>query len=169
MYSQSKQYLLQKLKGAGLKTNPYTSEKALERSQESHVGAVLFESETILRNGSKTLYKDQEGAQKKRRKVFDRRLTFTVVLGDYSDETVEEMFERLLASLDKGIYINGDFVPIEVEGADWVDKDDSILKAKVAVQIKIAFDGGVYKDTDFARLTELEIEAVERKEPTDGS
>ena len=72
MYAESKQYLIQKLKEAGLKSNPYTSEKALEKSQESHIGAVLFEDESFLRNGSKTLYKDQEGAQKKRRKVFDR-------------------------------------------------------------------------------------------------
>lgn len=169
MYAESKQYLIQKLKEAGLKSNPYTSEKALEKSQESHIGAVLFEDESFLRNGSKTLYKDQEGAQKKRRKVFDRTLTFTVVLGDYSDEAVEGMFERFLAGLDKGIYVNGDYVPIEVEGADWVDKDDSILKAKVAVQVKVNFSGGVYKDTDFAKLSELEIESVERKEPTDGN
>ena len=169
MYAESKQYLIQKLKEAGLKSNPYTSEKALEKSQESHVGAVLFENESFLRNGSKTLYKDQEGTQKKRRKVFDRTLTFTAALGDYSDEAVEGMFEKFLASLDKGIYVNGDYVPIEVEGADWVDKDDSILKAKVAVQVKVSFSGGVYKDTDFAKLSELEIESVERKEPTDGN
>lgn len=169
MYAESKQYLIQKLKEAGLKSNPYTSEKALEKSQESHIGAVLFEDESFLRNGSKTLYKDQEGTQKKRRKIFDRTLTFTVVLGDYSDEAVEGMFEKFLASLDKGIYVNGDYVPLEVEGADWVDKDDSILKAKVAVQVKVSFSGGVYKDTDFAKLSELEIESVERKEPTDGN
>lgn len=166
MYTESKQYLVQKLKEAGLKSNPYTSEKALEKSQESHIGAVLFESEAILRNGSKTHYRDQQGAQKKRRKVFDRGLTFTVIIGDYSDEAVEAMFERFLGSLDEGIDINGDFVPIEVEGADWVDKDDSILKAKVAVQIKITFNGGLYRDTGFAKLSELET-SVERKEPID--
>lgn len=166
MYTESKQYLIEKLKEAGLKSNPYTSEKALEKSQESHIGAVLFESEAILRNGSKTHYRDQQGAQKKRRKVFDRGLTFTVIIGDYSDETVEAMFERFLGSLDEGIDINGDFVPIEVEGADWVDKDDSILKAKVAVQIKITFNGGLYRDTGFAKLSELET-SVERKEPID--
>lgn len=169
MYAESKQYLIQKLKEAGLRSNPYTSEKTLEKSQESHVGAVLFESETILRNGSKTLYKDQQGAQKKRRKVFDRSLTFTVVLGDYSDEAVEGMFEKLLACLDKGIYVNGNFVPIEVGDADWVNKDDSILKAKVAVQVKISFAGGVYKDTNFAKLSDIEVESVIMgKETRDG-
>ena len=89
LYKQSKEYLLEKLKAAGLKSKPYTTQKGLEKSQESHIGAVLFESETLLRNGSKTRYRDQEGAQKKRRKVFDRALTFTVIIGDYTDEAVE--------------------------------------------------------------------------------
>ena len=111
LYKQSKEYLLEKLKAAGLKSKPYTTQKGLEKSQESHIGAVLFESETLLRNGSKTRYRDQEGAQKKRRKVFDRALTFTVIIGDYTDEAVESMFGAFLSSLDRGIYVNGDYVP----------------------------------------------------------
>ena len=92
LYKQSKEYLLEKLKEAGLKSKPYTTQKGLEKSQESHIGAVLFESETLLRNGSKTRYRDQEGAQKKRRKVFDRALICTVIIGDYFDESVQSMF-----------------------------------------------------------------------------
>lgn len=169
MYAECKQYLLDKLKAAGLKSNPYTSEKALDKSMESHLGAVLFQSETILRNGSKTNYKDEEGAQKKRRKVFDRKLTFNVIIGDYSDEATEALFEAFLGGLDKGIYINGNYVPITVDDAAWVDKDDTLLKSKVAVQINISFDGGLYKDTDFAKVSTFEIESVERTEPTDGN
>lgn len=171
LYTESKAYLLAKLKEAGLKTKPYTTIKGLEKSQESHVGAVIFEKEDISRNGSKKLYKDQEGAQKKRRKVFDRKLTFTVTIGDYTDDAVETMFEKFLASLDRGIWVDGDFVPLEAEGADWVNKDDSILKAQVAVQVAITFEGGLYKDTGFAPLTHIEIEAVEKingKEPLHG-
>lgn len=172
LYKQSKEYLLEKLKAAGLKSKPYTTQKGLEKSQESHIGAVLFESETLLRNGSKTRYRDQEGAQKKRRKVFDRALTFTVIIGDYTDEAVESMFGAFLSGLDRGIYVNGDYVPIEVEGADWVDKDDSILKAQVAVQIRIRFDGGLYRDTDFAKVTDVEVESIAKndgKEIADGN
>ena len=163
LYKQSKEYLLEKLKAAGLKSKPYTTQKGLEKSQESHIGAVLFESETLLRNGSKTRYRDQEGAQKKRRKVFDRALTFTVIIGDYTDEAVESMFGAFLSSLDRGIY---------VEGADWVDKDDSILKAQVAVQIRIRFDGGLYRDTNFAKVTDVEVESIAKndgKEIADGN
>ncbi len=160
LYAASKAYLLAKLKEAGLKSKPYTTIKGLEKSQESHVGAVIFDEEAISRNGSKTYYTDQEGARKKRRKVFNRNLTFTVTIGDYNDDTVEAMFEKFLASLDRGIYVNGDFAPIEVEGADWVNKDDSILKAQVAVQVAITFQGGLYRDTDFGPLTHVEIDAI---------
>ena len=172
LYAQSKQYLIDKLKEAGIKSKPYTTEKALVKSQESHIGAVLFESESISRNGSKTHYKDEQGARKKRRKVFDRELSFSVIIGDYTDEAVEAMFEMFLSSLDRGIDVNGDFVPIEVGAADWVDKDDSILKAQVAVQVQVTFGGGIYKDTDFAKVSDLVIESVNkdnRKEPTDGN
>ena len=172
LYGQSKQYLLDKLVAAGLKSKPYTTQKSLEKSQESHIGAVLFESEALSRNGSKTYYIDQEGAQKKRRKVFERKLTFTVVIGDYTDDAVETMFEAFLNNLDRGIYVDGNFVPIEVEGADWVNKDDSILKAQVAVQIRIRFVGGLYRDTNFAKVTDIEVESIAKndgKEIADGN
>ena len=48
LYGQSKQYLLEKLTESGLKSRPYTALKALQKSQESHVGAVLFERDTSL-------------------------------------------------------------------------------------------------------------------------
>ena len=50
LYTESKQYLIDKLKAAGIKSKPFTTEKALEKSQESHIGAVLFERETFTRN-----------------------------------------------------------------------------------------------------------------------
>lgn len=60
LYTESKQYLIDKLKAAGIKSKPFTTEKALEKSQESHIGAVLFERETFTRNGSKKRYRDEE-------------------------------------------------------------------------------------------------------------
>jgi len=86
-----------------------------------------------------------------------------VTIGDYTDEAVEVLFEAFIASLDAGIYVDGNFVPIEVEEADWVDSDDSLLKAKVAVQVKINFQGGVYRDTGFAPVSEVDISSVERQ------
>lgn len=170
LYTEAKQYLLDKLREAGLKSNPYTTRKSLEKSLESHVGAVLFERETYVRDGSKKLFRDEEGAQHKRRKVFERSLTFTVIVGDYSDDRAEALFEKFIAALDAGIYVDGNFAPITIDGADWVDKDDSILKAQVAVQAGITFSGGVYRDTDFTPLSQVEIVDIENEkgESADG-
>ena len=171
LYTEAKQYLLRKLKEAGLKSNPYTTMKSLEKSQESHLGAVLFEKEAYARNGSKKRFRDEKGAKHKRRKDFDRDLTFTVVIGVYTDEAVEAMLERFISGLDSGIYVGGNFVPIEVDGADWVSKDDSILKAQVSVQAAITFRGGVYRDTDYGPLRHVEVVEIEKKngkETTDG-
>lgn len=171
LYAESKAYLLAKLKEAGVKSRPYTAMKWLEKSQESHVSAVIFDKEAISRNGSKKLYRDEQGARKKRRKAFDRNLTFAVIIMDYSDDAVETIFEKFLTSLDRGIWVKGDFVPIEAEDAEWADEEDSILKARVAVRVMVTFQGGLYKDTGFGPLTRVEIEAIEKnngKEPANG-
>lgn len=162
LYVESKAYLLSKLSEAGVKSNPYTTMKRLEKSMESHVSAVIFEKEALRRNGSKKLFKDEKGAQKKRRKVFDRDLTFAVIIGDYSDDTVEDIFERFLESLDRGIWVNGNFIPVEAEDAEWADEEDSILKARVAVRVMVTFQGGLYRDTDFGPLTHVEIAAIQK-------
>lgn len=171
LYGQSKQYLLGKLVEAGLKSKPYTALKTLQKSQESHVGAVLFEREAYARNDSKKRFRDEKGAKHKRRKVFDRAVTFVVLIGDYTDDAVETMLEKFVALLDRGIMVEGNFVPIEVEGAEWVDTEDALLKAHVAVRVTVTFNGGIYKDTDFGPLTRVEVAEIERingKENTDG-
>ena len=46
-----------------------------------------------------------------------------------------------------------------------------VLKAQVAVQVAITFQGGLYRDTDFGPLTHVEITAIEKdngKEPVNG-
>ncbi len=170
MFTECREYLIGKLKEAGIRSNPYTSMKKLRASQEAHIGAVLFEGEAFDRSGAKTIYSDQTGVQHKRRKVFSRETTFSVIIGDPDPKKTEVFFEAFLSALDKGIYINGNYTPIEVEEAEWVDEDDSILKAKVAVNVKIKFIGGVYKDTDFAKLSDVEVESVIKgKETQDGN
>ncbi|MCI9121151.1 MAG: SON protein [Oscillibacter sp.] len=163
LYTEAKRYLLAKLKAAGLKSKPYTTQKSLEKSLESHIGAVIFERESYARNGSKKRFRDEEGAKHKRRRIFDRDVTFVVTIGDYTDEAVESMLEQFVSSLDAGFLVDGNFVPVVVEGADWVDKDDSILKAQVAVQVSITFRGGIYRDTDFGPLSRVELTGLDKK------
>lgn len=163
LYTDSKKYLVAKLKAAGIKTNIYTTQKSFDKSQESHLGAVLFDREAYARNGSKKRFRDEEGAKHKRHKVFDRDLTYAVTIGGYTDEEVEGILEEFLSSLDGGIYVDGNFVPIEPEGAVWFDTEDRLLKAQVAVQATITFRGGVYKDTDFGPLRHVDVVEIEKK------
>jgi len=37
-------------------------------------------------------------------------------------------------------------VDIELGEVEWVDKEDSILKANIACQIPVTFHGGIYRD-----------------------
>ena len=169
LYTDSKRYLVAKLKAAGVKTNIYTTQKSFDKSQESHIGAVLFDREAYTRNGSKKYFRCEEGAKYKRRRVFDRDLGYAVTIGGYTDEEVEGILEAFLSSLDDGIYVDGSFVPIEPEGAVWFDTEDRLLKAQVAVQLTVVFHGGVYSDTGFGRLRRVEVAGIEKKEgETDG-
>lgn len=172
LFRTCRNYLVTKLKEAGLKTKPFTSEKKLLASQESHVGAVLPVWETPTRNGSKTIYRDEEGARKKRRKVFDRPIAFSVIIGEYDEDAVEAIYEQLLAHLDDGITVDGNYVPIRIlDKVEWDFDADEILAAKVAVEVIITFEGGVYRDTGFARLGAVEIETIEKtngEEPIHG-
>ena len=70
------------------------------------------------------------------------------MLADTSEEKVEEILENFLQNLKKGIDVDGNWVNIVVGEADWVEEGDSILKAKVAVQFDITFEGGIYQDRD---------------------
>ena len=170
MIGQYRDYLTEKLKDAGIKSTILTSMKKLGLSQESHVGAVLFEGDNFERSGSKTIYRDDRGNKQKRIKVFDRGTTFNVIIGEYDQEKCEKIFEDFMSSLDKGLMVDGNYIPIEIEEADWVDKDDSILKAKIAVQIKVRFDGGIYKDVSFAKVKEYKIDNIEAvKEESHGN
>ena len=71
-----------------------------------------------------------------------------IVIADTSEEKVEEILENFLRNLKKGIDVDGNWVNIVVGEADWVEEGDSILKAKVAVQFDITFEGGIYQDRD---------------------
>lgn len=163
MIRECKEYLILKLKEAGIKSQVYTSMKKLEKSNESHIGAVLFEGDSFARSGSKTIYVDQGGVKQKRVKIFDRQISFVVVIGEYEESKCEVIFEKFITLLDRGIVIDGNFTPIEVEDADWVDENDSILKAKIAVQVKITFKGGLYKDSALGSIKEIE-QSLETKE-----
>lgn len=141
-------YIVETLKNSGIKSQVYTNMKKLKQGNEVHVGAVLRNGETFTRSGSKRKFVDQEGRQKRRVKLWDRNTSLHVVIADTSEEKVEEILEAFLRNLKKGMDVDGNWVNIVVGEADWVEEGDSILKAKVAVQFDITFEGGIYEDRD---------------------
>ena len=126
-----KEYLKECLEKAGIKNEVITTWKRLQLKTDSHVGAVLREGQTITRDGSKRNYEDQNGVRCVRTKVYAVDTRFKVVIGEYSEESCEAIFLAFLEELG------------EVE---WVDKEDSILKANIACQIPVTFHGGIYRD-----------------------
>lgn len=157
MFTVCREYLISKLSQSGLRTKPITSMKKLSQSYETHIGAVLFEEEAYERGDAKRKYIDQTGGQHKRLKLFSRETTFAVIIGDPEPEKAESMFETLIQNLDKGIFINGNYTAIEVGNAEWVDDEDSIIKSKVAVKVRITFIGGIYKDIDLIRVENIDL------------
>ena len=141
-----KNYLMGKLTAAGIKTKIHTSEKTLKATKECHLGAVMVTGDSFVRSGSKKKYTDIAGDKHRRLKTHERTVTFTVVIGEYVDERCEEIFENFITSIGTGIIIDGNYTSIEIEDADWIEKDDSILSSKLAVQFIVKFKGGIYID-----------------------
>lgn len=154
-----REYIIQTLKDSGIRSQVYTTMKKLRQGNEAHIGAVLQSSDTFNRSGSKKTFVDQEGQQKRRVKLWSRSTILHVVIADTSEEKVEEILERFLRRLKKGIPVDGNWVNIVVGDVDWVDEEDSILKAKVAVQFDITFEGGIYEDRE---MKEMEIGSVRK-------
>lgn len=161
MYVECQNKLMETLKAAGCE-KPFTSKKRLEISSESRISAVLCEEETLERQKGKKVFADAEGKNHKRTRLYKRDITFTVIIGEYTNEKLEETYERFLQMFPDGIYVDGNYVKFELSEADWMAEKDHILHAKVVVQIKITCHGGLYKDTDMLRLKDIDVEV--RKE-----
>ena len=77
-------------------------------------------------------------------------------------EAAETIYESFLEQLPSGIYVNGIYVCMEPDEAEWMDEKDHILKSKVAVQLLVLCNGGVYIDTDYLQTDKVDIQV--RKE-----
>jgi len=156
MLKECREKLSLALKAAGIKTNIITTGKKLATNYDSHIGAVLFVKESLERDGSKKIYGERDD-RKKRTRIFKRTVTFNIIIGERDYNTTEAIYERFLSIIGSGFYLNGDYIYLEVEESDWVDEEDSILKAKVAVQVSINCVGGMYKDTEYTKIEDILI------------
>lgn len=162
MFLTCRNYLIEKVQAVlGPGAIVHTAQKTLEASADPHVGAVLAVSDSYSKNGSGKVY-GETGSRRRLRRHYDRQVTFQAVLGDYTAEGCEAMYGAFLTSLEDQIKVDDVPVPVTVTEADWVDKDDSKLRSALAVQALIRFDGGVFKSTAFAAITEAEAR-TERK------
>lgn len=158
MFLECRQVLIQSLIDAGITRQVHTSKKRLALDYESHVGAVLFEEEAIEKDGSKRIY-EKNGTRQKRRKKYSRTITFSIVIGERDIEKVENIYQNFLATLPDGIYVDGNYVCMTPSVADWLDDEDSILKAKCAAQLKVSCEGGLYQDTGYTEVRAVEVAA----------
>lgn len=159
-------FLVKVMKEAGMHGKIHESLKSLKNSNEVHLGAILRVSENFERSGSKKKFTDQEGHRKQRSKLFNRITTLHVVIGDSDEEKVEKILTAFLENIAKGLNVDGNWVDIKIEEADWVEGDDSILKSKIAVEFNVTITGGVYVDTDIKHLELGDIEVAQKQEET---
>lgn len=144
---QERKYLMDKLLEAGIHPPVITSQKMLERANDLHIGAVIFDKTLFTRNGSKKSYKDHSGAQAVRTKIYDKISTYKVIIGEYTPEKCEEIVDAFLAKLGSGPKIAGNHVQVDVVEAVYLTEDDSILKSKLTCELTVTCSGGIYKDT----------------------
>lgn len=163
MYTECQEELIRALKAAGCEREPFLSLKRMANSAESRISAVLYEDEQLERSTGKRFFTAEDGRNMRRTKLFSRDITYTVIIGDFTQESAEETYEKFLLKLKKGIYVSGDYVSIDPAEAQWMNEKDHILHAKVAVQIKVLCHGGLYQNTDMARLQDVEVEVQKGK------
>lgn len=160
MIVECNEYLKGKLSTAGISKQIITNQKKLKDNNEKHFGAVLPDKEEITKSGQMKVYFDDQGKKKKRTEKFKRIIYFIVIIGEYSFEKCSEIYEKFISSLDYGLYIDSNWAEMTIEEIDWVDKEDSILKSEITVQMLLKFEGGVYRDVDFKtiQLENVEVE-----------
>lgn len=157
-----KNYLTDILKMSGVKSHVYGSMKKLRAAAELHLAAVLPVKESFVRAKQKTRYQDDDGNSIIRKKLFDRKTVIRVIIADTTDEKVDEILTEFMKNIGTGCIDDKNFVGMEIENVDWVDEQDSILKAKCAVQFDVVCTAGIYKDTATKKAVLGDISAERR-------
>lgn len=150
---EERDFIVKELQEAGVHGKIHDSLKSLKNCNETHVGAVLRVGEKLTRSKSKKIYEDQTGRRITRKKLFERITVLHVIIGDYDEEKVENIFIKFLKGISKGFAVDENWVEMEIGEADWVQKEDSILNSKMAVEFDITLTGGVYIDVPMKNIS----------------
>lgn len=86
-------------------------------------------------------------------KLFERITVLHVVIGEYNEEKVENIFTKFLKIMSKGVEVDGNWVEMEIGEVDWVQGEDTILKSKMAVEFDMTLTGGVYVDVPMKEIS----------------
>lgn len=141
-----REFLVGRLKEAGIRGRVYESLKDLKNSNSVQVGAVLRVGESFVRSGSKKRFTDDEGRRRQRDKLFERTTVLHVVIADADEDKVDQVFTRFLSIISKGFPVDGNWVDIEIGDADWLEKNDTILKSCIVVEFDVTLHGGIYSE-----------------------
>lgn len=157
---EEKNFLIQNLQAAGVKTKIHTTMKSLKNSSEIHLGAVLYMEERFTRSNSKRKYADQTGVMKQRNRKFIRETELKVVIADSKEEKVDEILTQFMTQISRGMAVNGNWENLEIGKVTWYEKEDTILKSNVSVEFNVTFTGGVYTDKELINVKVGEISPV---------
>lgn len=145
-------YITSRLKEAGIKTKVCVNMKELKAFSGSHVGAAIIDKDKFEREKKNKVYQIGDSTIKRIKKL-NRQTTVNVVIGEFETSKCDEIFAKFLSLVEKGIYDpEGNYIEIEMGDAEWVDKEDSILQSKIAVQLPITFIGGIYQDVVYKQF-----------------
>lgn len=156
---EEKEFLIRMLREAGIKSAVYTSMKKLKAANEMHLGAVLVSEDSFTRSKHRKAYTDHEGRRRTRHRIWERSTEMKVIIADADEGHCEDILGQFLMLLPSGLDVDGNWVSIDVGKADWVEEGDSILRAKIAVEIPVSFGGGLYKDENMGQMKVGSIQA----------
>lgn len=141
-----KEYLVDILRKSGITGTIYESLKQMSEDDGTFYAGILRGSDKPARAKSKRTYENGTVTMS-RLKLYDMETVYTVVIAEYDEEHLEVHVENFLKNLGKGYDDGkGNWVGVEAGEVDWVDEKDSILKAKLAVEIPVTFTYGLYKE-----------------------
>lgn len=157
MIVECREKLIEIVKKLNIKGEIYTSLARLKTSGAIDFGAVFFETEKPVRSTERKIFRTKAGEKVRRKKLFDREIRFLVTLASKESKVTETRYETFLSLLPEGIVDEeNNWIPITIEQTDWVDKDDSILRSELSVQVLVLFHAGSWKDNKIVHMEDVE-------------
>lgn len=157
MIAECRAYLEQQLRIAmGNTTKIVQTFRELSINMESHIGSVLTDNESFTPCNIKAKTVDGSGLATK---VYSRELRFTITMGEYTLEALEPMFEAFLRTLRRRLQLqDGSWVELSIGDAEWIFKEDNVLKSNISVVLPVTCSGGLWMPMQTRQLTDTKIE-----------